>query len=406
MNKQAMQSIMAEINKYWIFAGEASGDIYGARLAEELRILAAAAGRQIEISGMGGPMMKQAGINILVDSSELGVVGLIEVLKHIFKFISIFFFLIKKAEAEKPDAIILIDYPGFNLRFAAAMYKRKIPVIWYISPHVWTWGKKRIPKLAKFCRKMLVIFPFEPEVYANTGLDTVFVGHPLVDIVALRRNQDIERDPDTVLLLPGSRGMEISRLLQPMLKTALLLSRKHQNLKFVISTPREKILDHCKEIMGEFAKAHSTEKMPEIKLVCGDTAYWQQRAGTGLAASGTVTVESAIAGLPLVVAYKLNFLTLVVAGMLVRLFRGFFTMVNIIADKQVFEEYLQWKASPENLAAAVERILPGGERRQKVEEEMREVVRMLSGGSEGACRKAALSCFDFVMEESKRKMLE
>ena len=397
---------MAEINKYWIFAGEASGDIYGARLAEELRTLAAASGRQVEISGMGGPMMKQAGINILIDSSELGVVGLIEVLKHIFKFIRIFFFLVNKAKAEKPDAIILIDYPGFNLRFAAAMYKHKIPVIWYISPHVWTWGKKRIPKLAKFCRKMLVIFPFEPEVYAGTGLDTVFVGHPLVDIVAMRRDPSIERDPDTVLLLPGSRGMEISRLLQPMLGTALLLSRKHSNLKFVISTPREKILDHCREILEKFTAAHASEKMPEIKLVCGDTAYWQQRAATGLAASGTVTVESAIAGLPLVVAYKLNFLTLVVAGMLVRLYRGFFTMVNIIADKEVFEEYLQWKASPENLAAAVERILPDGERRHEVEDEMKEVVRMLSGGSEGACRKAALSCFDFVIEENKRRMLE
>ena len=397
---------MAEINKYWIFAGEASGDIYGARLAEELRTLAAASGRQVEISGMGGPMMKQAGINILIDSSELGVVGLIEVLKHIFKFIRIFFFLVNKAKAEKPDAIILIDYPGFNLRFAAAMYKHKIPVIWYISPHVWTWGKKRIPKLAKFCRKMLVIFPFEPEVYAGTGLDTVFVGHPLVDIVAMRRDPSIERDPDTVLLLPGSRGMEISRLLQPMLGTALLLSRKHPNLKFVISTPREKILDHCREILEKFTAAHASEKMPEIKLVCGDTAYWQQRAATGLAASGTVTVESAIAGLPLVVAYKLNFLTLVVAGMLVRLYRGFFTMVNIIADKEVFEEYLQWKASPENLAAAVERILPDGERRHEVEDEMKEVVRMLSGGSEGACRKAALSCFEFVIEENKRRMLE
>ena len=158
--------------------------------------------------------------------------------------------------------------------------------------------------------------------------------------------------------------------------------------------------------MQEFYEAHANEKMPNIELVCGDTAYWQQKAGTGLAASGTVTVESAIAGLPLVVAYKLNWLTLVVAGILVRLYRGFFTMVNIIADKQVFEEYLQWKASPKNLAAAVERILPGGEHRKEVEEDMRNVVNMISGGSEGACRKAALSCFDFVINENKRKALE
>ncbi|QSH40861.1 lipid-A-disaccharide synthase [Lentisphaerota bacterium ZTH] len=380
--------------KIWIFAGEASGDLYGAQLAEEMRQLGKQNNVKVKVEGMGGPAMKEAGVNILVDSTELGVVGLIEVLKHIFTFIKIFRFLVNKAITEKPDAIILIDYPGFNLRFAARMHKHNIPVIWYISPHVWTWGKKRIPKLAKFCRKMLVIFPFETEVYKPSGLDTEFVGHPLVDIVRNRRDKSITRDPDTLLLLPGSRAMEVNRLLLPMLQTAETLYKRHPNLKFVISTPRPKVFKMCQRVLSDFRTTNPDA--PEFKLTCGDTPYWQQRAGTGLAASGTVTVESAIAGLPLVVAYKLNWLTLLVASMVVKLYRGFFTMVNIIANKEVFEEFLQWHVNSKELSQAVEKILPGGPKRARVESDINKVARQLSGGSEGALYKAAKACFEFT----------
>lgn len=155
---------MNNTKKYniWIFAGETSGDRYGANLAESLNSIHP---DKIKVSGMGGTAMKKAGIDILVDSTELGVVGIVEVFKHIGTFIKIFKGLVKRAEEEKPDAVILIDYPGFNLRFAKQMYKRNIPVIWYVSPQVWVWGKKRIPKLAKYCKKMLVIFPFEVDVF-------------------------------------------------------------------------------------------------------------------------------------------------------------------------------------------------------------------------------------------------
>ncbi|MCP3967677.1 MAG: lipid-A-disaccharide synthase [Lentisphaerae bacterium] len=383
--------------KIWIFAGETSGDIYGAQLADEMRKLGQQSNVDVTVEGMGGPEMKKAGVNILVDSTELGVVGLIEVFKHIFTFIKIFRYLVKKAVAEKPDAIILIDYPGFNLRFAAQMYKHNIPVIWYISPHVWTWGKKRIPKLAKFCRKMLVIFPFETDVYKPSGLDTEFVGHPLVDIVEQRRDKSIARDPNTLLLLPGSRAMEVNRLLLPMLQTAKTLYQRHPNLNFVISTPRPKVFKMCQRVLSEYRNANPDA--PEFRLTCGDTPYWQQRAGTGLAASGTVTVESAIAGLPLVVAYKLNWLTILVASMVVRLYRGFFTMVNIIANKEVFEEFLQWHVNAKELSQAVEKILPGGPKRKQVESEISNVTKELSGGSEGALRKAAKACFTFTTQK-------
>lgn len=378
----------------WIISGESSGDMYGARLCHEMRAEAEKRGLELRVAGMGGHRMAEAGVEIMVDSTELGVIGIVEVLKIIGKIVTIFKMLLSRADREKPDAIVLIDYPGFNLRLAKQLHKRGHKVIWYVSPQVWSWGKHRIPKLAEYCDKMMVIFPFEPEVYAGTGLDVEFVGHPLIEIMGERRDPAIVRSPNTVLLLPGSRTMEINRLLIPMLETVLLLSSRHPKLRFVLPTPRTKVLEHCNAVYCRFRERHP--EMPEVEITSGDTSYWQQRAGTGLAASGTVTVECAVAGLPLVVVYKLNVFTALLAGVLVRLYRGFFTMVNVIADKEVFEEFFQYRVNPRNLVPALERILPGGERRAEVEEDMREVTRMISGGFESASRRAAVICLDAV----------
>ena len=380
--------------KIWIFAGEASGDTYGAHLAESLRKLENDAGREIEIAGMGADKMRAAGVDILVDSSELGVMGIIEVLKIIFTIIKVFFFLKKKALEERPDAIVMIDYPGFNLLFARFMHWHGIPVIWYVSPHVWSWGKRRIYKLAKFCEKMLVIFPFETEVYSKVDLDTEFVGHPLVDIMKERLDFSVERDPNTLVILPGSRSMEISRLMKPMLETALEMKKRHPAMKFVISAPREKVYKQCEEIYNKFRNSNSG--CPEIEFSCGQTSYWQRRAGTGLAASGTVTVECAIAGLPLVVCYKLNWITILLAAVFIRLYRGFFTMVNVIANKEVFEEFLQHHVNKKELSDALERVLPGGKRRNEVEEDMKKVVNSLSDERVTATDHAAQACLKFL----------
>ena len=374
----------------WILSGEASGDMYGAKLAEELRLIAAAKGEEIHVAGMGGPKMIAAGIDIRVDSTELGVIGFVEILKHIFTFINIFFKLVKQAKAERPDRVVLIDYPGFNLLFALVMYCNEIPVIWYVCPHLWVWGKWRLPVLAKICSKMLVIFPFEVEVFAETPLKADFVGHPLVDIVEGRRDPSIVRDPNAFLLLPGSRTMEIERLLPTMLEAVYQLSQKHPQLRFYLSTPRERITNLCLKTISEYREKQPD--LPMISISTGDTGVWQQKAGTGLAASGTVTVESAIAGLPLVVGYRTNWLSIIIAILLqVKLFRGFFTMTNIIANKVVYEEFLQHRFKVENIVPAVERILPDGERRLEVEAEMAEVRQMLSAQSGSAARQAALA---------------
>ena len=380
------------MKKIWIISGESSGDIYGANLARELKRIAAANGEELQLSGMGGARMIAAGVNVLVDSTELGVMGVFEVSKLLFTFIRIFFKLLKAAKSERPDAVVLIDYPGFNLRFAKALYKAKIPVVWYVSPQVWVWGKKRKPILARVCSKMLVIFPFETEVYADTRLAAEFVGHPLIDLVAARTDPSIKRDGDTVLLLPGSRKMEIERLLPPMLKSVAELGKKHPGLKFHLAAPREKIAAMCRKMLEKFRRRRTD--MPEIEISTGDTGYWLQRAGSGIASSGTVTVEAAIAGLPLVIGYKLNFFTLLLASVLVKLYRGFFTMTNIIANREVYQEFLQWRFSPKYIVPALEAILPGGSRRAEVEAGMTEVRESLSARSGNAARQAALSCWE------------
>ncbi|MCI5779130.1 MAG: lipid-A-disaccharide synthase [Lentisphaeria bacterium] len=381
------------MKKIWIVAGETSGDMYGAELAAELRRLAAERGEPVELSGMGGAAMIAAGVPVKVDSTELGVMGAFEVLKLIFTFIRIFRQLVRAAKAERPDAVVLIDYPGFNLRFARAMHRAGIPVYWYISPQVWVWNKRRLPILARVCTKMLVIFPFEVDVYAGTGLRTEFVGHPLTDLIAGRRDPAITRDGNTFLLLPGSRRHEVERLLPPMLETIRQLRRRHGELRFHLAAPREKIAALCREIIAARRRKHPD--LPEIELSVGDTGYWQQRAGTGLAASGTVTVECALAGLPLVVGYKLNYFTLALAGLFVKLYRGFFTMVNIIAGREIYQEFLQWRFRPRKLLPAVEAILPGGRRREEVEAGMREVAALLKTDSgESAIRRTARAVWE------------
>ena len=381
------------MKNFWIIAGEASGDMYGAELAVELRKLAAENGEKVNITGMGGPKMMAADIPVKVDSTELGVMGIFEISKILFTFIRIYFQLVKAAKTERPDAVILIDYPGFNLLFALAMHRAKIPVIWYVCPHLWVWGKWRLPVLAKICRKMLVIFPFEEEVFAPTPLKATFVGHPLSEIVAARIDPEIKRDKNSFLLLPGSRKMEIDKLLVPMLETITQLKKTHPELTFHLAAPREKIADMCRKKIDLFRMKHSD--CPEISISCGDTGIWMQKAGTGLAASGTVTVECALSGLPLVVGYKLNLMTLALARILVKLYRGFFTMVNIIADKEVFQEFLQWHFAPKELLPAIEAILPDGSRRAEVEAGMKAVSDALRNpNNSSVAQRVASECWE------------
>ncbi|MFA4944029.1 MAG: lipid-A-disaccharide synthase [Lentisphaeria bacterium] len=363
----------------WIFAGEASGDLYGARLARELRRQAPG----LRLQGMGGRAMHEAGVELLVDSSDLGVIGLVEVLKQIRTFWRLFHGLVRRAAAERPAAVVLIDYPGFNLRFAQRMLPMGVPVAYYISPQVWAWGKRRIPQIARTVRKMLTIFPFESAVYAGSGLDVEFVGHPLLEILAERRDAALVRDPRRILLLPGSRAREIDSLLPDLVRTAGRLHQRHPELHFVLATPDERIAARCRQRLAAFPEGAG---LP-LEIVVGETHAQMQLAGTGLAASGTVTMEAAILGLPLVVVYRVNCLTYWLGRLLVRL--PFFCIVNLVAGRRVFAEFLQGDVRSEVLAPALEAILPGGPRRAEVEAGMAEAVSRLGGREPSSARAAA-----------------
>ena len=372
----------------WILAGETSGDLYGAELKKSLD---KAYSVNVAVSGMGGKAMKDAGVKILVDSTELGVVGIIEVFKNIFKFISIFRFLVRKAEEECPDAVILIDYPGFNLRFARQMHKRNIKVIWYISPHIWVWGKKRIYKLGEYCSKMLVIFPFEVDYYKEkTKLDVEFVGHPLVDILKNKIDPNIRRDPNKLLIIPGSRLNEIERILIPFLETALIIKKNHPELNLKLSAARPSLETKIREIAENFMLERKIQIPFEIE--CGNNLKLMQECGTGLAKSGTVTIEAAILDLPLVVYYKLNPISFFLAKWILirKLFRNSFVMPNIIANKRIYEEFTQDVGTPQTMASSVEKILPGGERREFVMSEIKSLTEtMLTYGKNLASDNAA-----------------
>jgi len=363
----------------WIIAGESSGDLYGARLARELCRQAP----DLAVRGMGGQAMREAGVDILVDSSALGVVGFVEVFRHLGTFLAVFRGLVRRAIAERPAAVVLIDYPGFNLRFAKRLHAAGIPVIYYISPQVWAWGKRRIPHLARVVRKMLVIFPFETATYARTGLDVEFVGHPLIDILAEKRDPRLRREPATLVLLPGSRDGEVDTLLPVMARTASWLSTRHPEMQVVLPAASTRIADRCRSVLARVAP----KALPEIRIVTAETHLWLQRGTVGLAASGTVTMECAILGLPLVVAYRVNPITYWLGRLLVRL--PFFTIVNLVTGWRVFEEFLQGDVAPQVLGPALEAILPGGTRRADVEDGMAEAVGKLGERSNTSQRAAA-----------------
>lgn len=369
----------------WIMSGETSGDIYGAGISRELKTL----DPSLTVKGMGGQHMKAAGVDILVDSTELGVMGLIEVLKVYPMFKRIFNQLLAQVTEERPDAVVMIDYPGFNRRFGEKLHALGIPVIWYICPQVWAWKKWKIPTYARICTKMLVIFPFEKDVFKGTGLDTEFVGHPLVEELA-DAPRPAKRDEKQILLLPGSRMSEVGRLLGPMLETAIILQKQDPTLRFTIVTPRKSV----KEVIDADLPSYR-ERCPElnVEVIDGVATDYMGGADAGIAASGTVTVQAALMGLPLVSTYKMHALTYAIASRLVKL--DHFTMVNIVSRKEVYEEFLQKEVIPEDLAPALKRIMTGGERRAEQEADLQSVVELL-GGKLPALRRAAQAILEVV----------
>ncbi len=363
-----------------IIAGETSGDLHAAHLVKSLRSL----NPRIEIFGIGGKCMKDAGVEIIYDIVELAVIGFVEVLKHLSIFKKIFDKLVGLLDTRRPDIVILVDYPGFNLRFAKKVKEKNIPVIYYISPQIWAWGKERIREIKKCVDKMIVIFGFEEELYKEAGVKVSFVGHPFLDSVRplwkkeeTIRHMHLNHNSIKIALLPGSRAIEIERHLPHMLKACEKIKEKLPDAEFMLSRRQE--LDksiYNKIIFSSTIKPHSLENRPyEIMDV----------ASLVIVSSGSATLETAIMQRPMVVIYKTSFITWLFAKNLIKI--PDIGLVNVVAGKRIVPELVQFQVNAENIAKEALEILKDRHKQEEIKEELRQVKQKL--GSSGAISRAS-----------------
>jgi lipid-A-disaccharide synthase len=312
---------------------------------------------------------------------DAAVVGLWEVLKHYQWFKARFDEMLAEVRALRPDVLLLIDYPGFNLRFSEAV-RRELPEIrqvYYISPQVWAWNRRRIPKMVELLDEMLCLFPFEEPIFAEAGLKTRFVGHPLVDELEAERLDGVTRDDDLVGLFPGSREREVGRLFPVMLETARRLLDWRPALRFEAPAASGRLGERMREMVQHAAAGEW------VRVTQGGSHGLMQRACCGVIASGTATLEAAYFGLPYCLTYKVAWPTYLAGRMLVKL--KHIGLVNILAGEEVVEEFIQADAEPGQLSGALRRFLQEPERRLQLQQRLAETAAKLGGA--GAHQRAA-----------------
>jgi lipid-A-disaccharide synthase len=359
----------------FLLAGERSGDRHGAGLLEEWRATAP----EVRGHGLGGAEMHALSPDITDWVEEAGVVGLVEVLKKYSWFKKKFDQTLQRILALKPDAVVLIDYPGFNLRMAEALRKARFSgkIIYYISPQVWAWHRSRIPKMARLLDLMICIFPFEKDLYEGVGLPTVFAGHPLVEYHQSRRLDSV-REPDTIGLFPGSRRREVTKLFPILLEAARLMKSTDPGLTFMVSAASEK-LAHL--MQAHLAKA----PLAGVTIETGTVHTLMQRVCCGAVASGTATLEAAIHGLPYGLVYKVAWGTWLFGKAVIQV--PFLGMVNLLAKREVVRELIQTHCTPERIAAELSRLHRDPRARHRLQDELATVIAGLAG--DGAYQRAA-----------------
>jgi lipid-A-disaccharide synthase len=373
------------MSKLMIIAGETSGDLHGGQLVKELKALDPG----LEIFGIGGDRMQAGGMELFYHVRELSFMGIVEVLGHLPFIRSVMKKLEGELYARKPDAVVLIDYPGFNLRFARKVKKAGIPVVYFISPKVWAWGRGRVRKIRKFVDKMLCILPFEEEFYRGRRVNARYVGNPLMDAVNPGQNREQFHknngmDPKRPLLglLPGSRKQEIEMILPVMLQTAVMLKEKDPGLQFALGLApgmdRERIEDMI-AVSGL-----------KVALVEGSVYDLMAHSRLLLAASGTATLEAGISGTPMIIIYKTSPLTYFIGRRLIKV--PDIGLVNLVAGKRVVPEFLQGEARPGAIFLMAQVLLAEGRPRQMVMAELAKIRDIL--GEPGAARRAAGEIYD------------
>jgi len=354
----------------WVVAGEESGDSRAAELMSALRARLPG----IRFHGAGGPRMAalaDAPFDDWIDRA--GVLGLWDVLKRYGYFRAKFSRMLSDIAALRPDAVLLVDYPGFNLRLAKALRRRlpELKILYYVSPQVWAWNARRIPEMARTLDLMLCLFPFEKALYERSGLPTVFVGHPLVGQLAAERI-DGGRESDLLGLFPGSREKEVRRIFPAMVGAAKLVSAARPQTRFEAAAATEA---HASIMRG------MAEGTP-ITVTCGRAHPLMQRATAGIVCSGTATLEAAIYGLPYALVYKTAWLTFEIGRRLVKL--DHLGIVNILAGRTVVREFIQDAATPRTLADEALRLLDNPDTREGLSAELAAVVSALGDGAAGA----------------------
>jgi lipid-A-disaccharide synthase len=333
-----------------IVAGEASGDMRAAGLARALKVL----DPSLRLSGIGGEYMRQAGVECFTDITELAVIGIAEVVKNLSHIKKVFDQTLKQIDITHPDCVVLVDYPGFNLRLAREIKKRGIKVIYFISPQVWAWREKRVCQIKKLVDRMIVLFPFEQNIYSKYGMRVDYVGHPLVDEIIVDKDRTevlksigLSAGKTTIGLMPGSRAKEVERHLPCMLEAAQKLFEQNHEYQFILLRASSIPLKLIESIL--FLK-----NLP-IKIYDGSTYDGINAMDAAIVASGTATLECALLKKPMVIIYKTSWLTYGLAKSLIKI--PYIGLVNIVAGKKIVEELIQNDATAARLSDALEAAL-------------------------------------------------
>ncbi|HNY89919.1 MAG TPA: lipid-A-disaccharide synthase [bacterium] len=365
--------------KVMLIAGEASGDLHGGKLVAALRGLEP----ELELFGVGGDRMAAAGMELYYHVNDLAYIGFIEVARHYLYFRRVFNRLIEVVKSRRPEVVVLIDYPGFNLRFAKAVKKLGISTFYYIAPQVWAWGQGRAAKMAGFVDQMAVLFAFEVDFFSRYQIKTTFVGHPLLEgmEVGLSRYEFMEKydlNPGHPLLalIPGSRNQEVRHLLPPMLQTAEQLRRNHPELQVAISQAASVEPQQFESLVAA---------APWARAVRADYYPLMHYATAGMVASGTATLEAACADLPFALLYRVSPLSFAIGKQLVKIPN--IGLVNIVAGEAVVPEFLQDDLVPDQMAPVVERLLFDEPARSAMQVKLAGVRNRL--GEAGASQKTA-----------------
>ncbi len=364
-----------------IVAGEASGDHHAAALVHEVLKL----DPNLKFIGMGGEHMRQAGVEIIVDSKSMAVVGGIEILQHGIPIFQAWRKLRQFIRKTPPDLVVLLDYPEFNLQIAKAAKKAGIKVLYYISPQVWAWKQRRVKTIRERVDKMLVLFPFEAEFYRQHQVPVEFIGHPLAGQVVptktkaeVRKSLEIPPHCTVIGLLPGSRKGEIKRLLPPLLGAAEILKHHHPHTTFILPV--------ASSLSRKDLEPYLQATQVPVHILGEDLYNELQLCDAAIVTSGTATLETALLGIPMVIVYKTSFSTYAIMKRIIKI--PYIGLCNIIAGQAIVKELIQHEANPKAIAAEISRILDDLSYQNTIKEQLQLVKQKLgeAGGSQRAAR--------------------